>query len=112
MFIVTLKALTSIAIPMEPKKWGFVFLVTVFVFLDLFKLAIFIDVCEHSFFMLIAYLPKYLKTHFRRSGTTFGNWKPFKNDEKCFLVHVKNSFRFQDVWFFFLLFGHAEKRFD
>ena len=21
----------------------------------------------------------------------FGNWKPFKNDEKCFLFHVKSS---------------------
>ena len=27
----------------------------------------------------------------------FGNWKPFKNDEKCFLFHLKRSFRAQDV---------------
>ena len=24
-------------------------------------------------------------------------WKPFKNDEKCFLFHLKNSFRSQDI---------------
>ena len=24
----------------------------------------------------------------------FGNWKPFKNDEKCFLFHLKSS---QDI---------------
>ena len=24
-------------------------------------------------------------------------WKPFKNDEKCFLFHFKRSFRFQDI---------------
>ena len=24
-------------------------------------------------------------------------WKAFKNDEKCFLFHVKNSFHSQDI---------------
>ena len=24
-------------------------------------------------------------------------WKPFKNDEKCFLFHLKNSFRSKDI---------------
>ena len=24
-------------------------------------------------------------------------WKPFKNDHKCFLFHLKNSFRSQDT---------------
>ena len=24
-------------------------------------------------------------------------WKPFKNDEKCFLFHLKSSFRSQDI---------------
>ena len=24
-------------------------------------------------------------------------WKPFKNDENCFLFHLKNSFRFQNI---------------
>ena len=35
-------------------------------------------------------------------------WKPFKNDEKCFLFHLKSSFRSQDK-FLSWLFGHAEK---
>ena len=25
------------------------------------------------------------------------NWKPFKNEEKCFLFHLKGSFRSQDI---------------
>ena len=25
------------------------------------------------------------------------NWNPSKNDEKCFLFHLKNSFRSQDI---------------
>ena len=28
----------------------------------------------------------------------------FKNDEKCFLFHVKNSFLSQDIWIFNLTF--------
>ena len=31
------------------------------------------------------------------SETIFGDWKPFKHDEKCFLFHLNSSFRFQDV---------------
>ena len=27
----------------------------------------------------------------------FGDWKPFKNDEKCFLFNLKNSFHSQDI---------------
>ena len=30
------------------------------------------------------------------SETTFGNWKPFKNDEKYFLIHLKRFFRSED----------------
>ena len=26
----------------------------------------------------------------------FGNWELFKNDEKCFLCHLKSSFHYQD----------------
>ena len=33
---------------------------------------------------------KYSRT--LRSKTTFGNWKPIKNDEKCFLLPLKSSF--------------------
>ena len=32
-----------------------------------------------------------------RSETTFGNWKPFKNDEKWFLFHLKSSSRSRDI---------------
>ena len=32
-----------------------------------------------------------------RTDTTFGNWKPFKNDEKCLSFHVKSSFRSQGL---------------
>ena len=31
-------------------------------------------------------------------------WKPFKNDEKCFLFHLKSSFCFQDISSFVLTF--------
>ena len=31
-----------------------------------------------------------------RYETIFGNWEPFKNDEKCFLFHLKSSFGSQD----------------
>ena len=31
------------------------------------------------------------------SETIFGNWKPFKNDEKFFAPHLKSSFRSQDI---------------
>ena len=33
------------------------------------------------------------------------DWKPFKNDEKCFLFHLKSSFRSKDK----RLFGHVGK---
>ena len=34
-----------------------------------------------------------------RCKTGFGNWKPapFKNNEKCFLFHLKSPFRSQDI---------------
>ena len=35
-------------------------------------------------------------------------WKPFKNDEKCFLFHLKSSFRCQDIkWFFKKIVSHV-----
>ena len=37
-------------------------------------------------------------------------WKSFKNDEKCFLFHLKSSFCSQDIQVFMSwLFGHVEK---
>ena len=32
-----------------------------------------------------------------RSDTIFGNWKLFKNDEKCFLFHLNSPFCSQDI---------------
>ena len=45
--------------------------------------------------------------------TIFDKWKPFKNDEKCFLSHVKFFFRSFSLhpvlsW----LFGYVEKQLD
>ena len=34
---------------------------------------------------------------------------PFKNDEKCFLVHLENSFRSQDIDIFVLTFWSCTK---
>ena len=35
--------------------------------------------------------------HTFRCETIFGNWKHFKYDGKCFLFHLKSSFRSQDI---------------
>ena len=51
--------------------------------------------CHHTRVM-------HLRIHLRtavRSRTISDNWKPFKNDEKYFLFHVKNYFCFWDVFF-------------
>ena len=32
------------------------------------------------------------------------HWKSFKNDEKCFLFHLKNAFHSEDNWIFVLTF--------
>ena len=45
------------------------------------------------------------QTRFLRSGIIFSNWKPFKNNEKCFSFHRKSSFRSQDVYIFVLTFS-------
>ena len=34
----------------------------------------------------------------------FTKWYPFKNYEKCFLFHLKSSFRFWDIQFFVIFF--------
>ena len=36
-------------------------------------------------------------------------WKPFKIDSKCFLLHFKSSFRSQDIWIFVLAFCSCGK---
>ena len=45
-----------------------------------------------------------------RSEIIFGDWNPFKNDEKCFLFHLKSSLRI--FKFLSWLFGHVAKRLD
>ena len=36
-------------------------------------------------------------------------WKPLKNDEKCFLFHLKRSFRSRDIYAFVLTFWSCRK---
>ena len=47
--------------------------------------------------------------HTLRSETFFNNWKPFKNNQKCFLFHLKSSFRSQDILIFVLNFWACRK---
>ena len=44
-----------------------------------------------------------------RSDTIFGRWKSFKNNEKCFLFHLKSSFLSQYIYFFVLTFSSYKK---
>ena len=57
-------------------------------------------------------LTERLQTRTLRSETSFGIWKLFKKDEKCFLFHLESSFRSQDIYILSCLFGHIEKRLD
>ena len=50
----------------------------------------------------------FLKAHFQ-SETIFSKWKPFKNDEKCFLFHLRSSFLSQDILVFVLTFWSRKK---
>ena len=43
---------------------------------------------------------------------TSNNWKPFKNDEQCFLFHCKRRFRSWDIYIFVLSFWLCKKRLD
>ena len=47
--------------------------------------------------------------HTLRSETIFCKWKPYKNDEKCFLFHLKVLFVLQIFKFLPWLFGHLHK---
>ena len=48
----------------------------------------------------------HVKVH---SETISGNWKPFKNDENFFLLHVKSSFRSWDIYIFVLTYWLCKK---
>ena len=39
---------------------------------------------------------KQVKGALSGSEAIFGNWKPFKNDENCFLFHLQSSFCSED----------------
>ena len=66
------------------------------------------DVINHGLLMvkleIYIFLDIPLKTD-SKSETIFDKRKPFKNDEQCFLFHLKSSFRSQDI----KVFGHVEK---
>ena len=46
------------------------------------------------------------------SEVTSNNWKPFKNDEQCFLFYCKRCFRSWDIYIFVLSFWLRKKRLD
>ena len=50
-----------------------------------------------------SHLPKKKKLHYLL------HWKPFKNDEKCFLFYLKSSFRSQDILVFVMAFWSCRK---
>ena len=36
-------------------------------------------------------------SHLPKKLFCLAQWKPFKNNEKCFLLHLKSPFRSQDI---------------
>ena len=61
--------------------------------------------CFLSFLLIFLYF-KWNLSGLRRS---FGNWKSFKNDEKCFVFRLKISFLSQDIEIFVLTFRSYRK---
>ena len=45
----------------------------------------------------------------RKNSFYLLQWKSFKNDEKCFLAHLKSYFRSQDIYIFVLTFWSCRK---
>ena len=43
------------------------------------------------------------------SGERFWDWKPFKNDEKCFSFHVKSAFCSRAIYIFVVTFRWSRK---
>ena len=56
----------------------------------------------------VSSIAKFLKRTLR-SEIIFDNWKPFKNDEKCFLFPFKSSLRSQDIYIFVMSFWSCRK---
>ena len=53
-----------------------------------------------------------LKVPIIGSETISNNGKPFKNDEKYSLFHIKNSFRSGNIYIFLMRFCYSEKQLD
>ena len=53
----------------------------------------------------------YIKSdsHFPEKNCYFLDWKLFKNDEKCFLFHLKSCYRSQDILVFVASFWSCRK---
>ena len=62
------------------------------------------------FFLLFVKTQEKKKRRTLRSEATFGSCKSFKNNEKCFLFHLKSSFCSQDIYVFVLTFWSCNKR--
>ena len=64
-----------------------------------FRLCILVEVYLVILILIsfILTIKKQILRHTLRSETIFYNGKPFKYDEKCFLFHLKSSFRSQDI---------------
>ena len=62
---------------------------------------------SHQLFVIFVTMVIYERDTLR--SATVGNWKPFKNDEKCFLLHLKTSFRSQYISNFVLTFWPCRK---
>ena len=67
------------------------------------------NTCDGAFFSKIVNSLKSRTLTFQKFFFNFLQWKPFKNDEKCFLFHLKSSFRSQDIWVFVLTFWSWEE---
>ena len=85
----------------------------------LISLTTFVEICWISCYSITTELKCFLfslhvlpQRGTLRSKTISGNWKPFKNHERCFLFHLKSSFCSWDISIFFWNFGHVGKLLD
>ena len=70
--------------------------------------------CHYCWSLLRCNYWKSLKSdsHHQKTLLYLSQWKPFKNDKKCFLFQIKNSPCSQVFKFLCWLFGHVKKRLD
>ena len=74
----------------------FVYLFKTFFAVDLHIIQAVLPSSKRMFFFQLKHLQKICTL---KPEIVFGNWKPFKNDKKCFLSHLKSSFCSQNVYF-------------